>query len=166
MSHLDTVRAAIVARLQSVANIGAVHDYQRYAADLARMKALYVSEIGGKSQVRGWYVSRVSRVETAPFIGRRAVTCGWVIRGYMALADADESEITFDNLVESICDTFRADETLGGTVATTSFAGRDNDGPEQVGPQAPEIGPVMFAGVLCHAARLELITRWFLQDAP
>lgn len=163
-AHVETVRAAIVACLQSVPNVGRVHAYQRYAARMPDLAAQYVGSVDGREQLRGWYVSRVSRLETAPVPGRRSVTCEWDIRGYMALADADESERVFDNLVEAICEAFRADETLGGTVAATVFAGEGNGGPEAAGPQAVEIQPVMFAGVLCHGARLKLTTRWYLME--
>lgn len=152
---MSAVRAAIVATLQGVPAIGRVNEYERYAADMAALEALYVTEIDGAQQLRGWYVSRTSRRENSPALGRYVITEGWRIRGFMALADDAESELVFDALCEAVIAAFRSDETLAGAVASTV---RD-DGTS--GPQM-EAGPVMFAGVLCHSATLTLTTRRYL----
>lgn len=55
------IRTAIVARLASVADIGVVHDRERYAADHAGLKALYWSPTLG--QLRGWHVRRQQTTE-------------------------------------------------------------------------------------------------------
>ena len=56
-----------------------------------------------------------------------------------------------DRLIEAVRVAFRHDETLGGVVETTMSDGR-------AGPQLDDSGPAMFAGVLCHHARLTLST--------
>jgi hypothetical protein len=81
----------------------------------------------------------------------------WRISGFLSLDDANQSEIVFDNLVEAVCDAFRADETLGGLIAGTVM-----DNPNVAGIQVEDSGPVMFAGVLCHSARLVLYT-WHIR---
>lgn len=159
--HLDAVRGALVGRLRTVPDVGVVHSYQRYAADLRSLAALYVSETAGGLQLRGWYVSRVGTAETSAVPGAYAVTHDWVIRGYMALDDAGQSEIEFDRLVERIRDAFRGDDALGGLVGSVVFGGQNED--EQAGVQA-QLEPVMFAGVLCHAAHLTLRTRTYFRS--
>lgn len=158
---LEAIRAAIVARLQGVPDVGVVHGYQRYANNLRDLAALYVTTIAGAQQLRGWYVSRVATSEASAVAGAYSVTHDWVIRGYMALDDAGQSEIVFDDLVERIREVFRGDDALGGIVATIVFGG-DGDA-EQAGAQAT-LEPVMFAGVLCHAARLNLRTRSYFRS--
>lgn len=160
--HLEAVRAAIVARLNTVPDVGVVHDYQRYAGDLRKLAALYVTEVGGRPQLRGWYVSRVATVETSAVSGSYAATHEWVLRGYMALDDAAESEIVFDRLVEQIREAFRGDDGLGGLVGSIVFDGSEGS---TAGVQA-QLEPVMFAGVLCHAARLTLRTRTYFRSVP
>lgn len=153
MAALADVRAAIKTTLESVADIGQVHDYERYASRQGDFVALYYS--AGHAQIRGWNFRRVAREERSSAIGRHAVTARWALRGYMALDDSAASEQTFDLLVEALIAAFRADDSLGGVVDTCIIA-------DVAGLQLDEAGPVMLAGVLCHGARLTLRTRWYL----
>ena len=53
-------RAAIVALLASVPDIGIVHDRERYAANEAAFRDLYLYRSGTpEAQLRGWWVRRV-----------------------------------------------------------------------------------------------------------
>ncbi len=149
---LEAIRAAIVAVLQRVPDIGRVHDFERYAANLNDLKAIYVATIDGQEQLRGWFVRRLTTTEITPALGIYDDTHAWEIRGYMALADGAQSEKIFDGLIEAIRAAFRQDENLGGVVDTTIT-------PQGEGLALVESGPVLFAGVLCHAARLRLMTK-------
>ena len=139
------IRAAIVARLQSVPGIGRVHAYEPYAASDAPFRELYA--IGGK--ILGWHLRRVGRREVND---ENEVHTDWEIRGFMALADGGASELAFDALLEAIFDAWRADPTLGGLAMWPKDEG-------SFVPDLADSGPAMFAGVLCHAARLRLLTR-------
>jgi hypothetical protein len=79
----------------------------------------------------------------------------WHLRGYMAFADAEASELLLDELVEQFRTVVRADLTLGGVC---------DAGPldEDDGVQVLSAGPVTFAGVLCHSVTLELKTWSYL----
>lgn len=155
MTPLQDLRAAIVAKLTGIAGIGVVHDRERYAVGMDQLKAMYVPV--GEQQLRGWFVRRLGIHEVAAGPRQRVQTITWRIQGVMALDDAASSEIAFDNLIETIGDTFRADPTLGGLVLTPKP--EDDD----AGVQVVDSGPVMFAGVLCHAARLAITTRQLIQ---
>lgn len=150
-------RAAIVACLNGVTDIGIVHAYERYANDLARLKALYYSP--SHSAVRGWYVRRVTTVEDGNNQGRTVERVQWRIVGVMSLDDAAASELAFDALIEGVRNAFASDETLGGTVdqCTTPDENRESC------IQLDDCGPVMFGGVLCHACRLRLTTVRYLE---
>lgn len=150
MTTLAQIRGGIAAKLGTVAGIGVVHDYERFAKRDAEFQALF--KTGGT--IKGWIVRRVSTREMRPAIGRHVVWNRWRIRGYMSLDDSAATEKSFDDLVEAIRDAFRADETLGGLVADLT----EN---EQFGIQVEDSGPVLFAGVLCHGARLGLTTMHF-----
>lgn len=151
-----TIRAAILAKLGGVADIGVVNDYERYSKDQSALQAQYVATIAGAKQLRGWNIRRTKTAENfSVFCGPQPVTHTWDLRGYMALDDSAATEKTFDNLIEAIRDAFRADETLGGAVYSTTLL----DG--VTGVQVIESVPVLFAGVLSHSARLRLFTRHF-----
>lgn len=144
-------RAAIVAALQAVPGIGAVHPFERYAATQSTLRNHYVVQTDAGEQLRGWYVRRLGfRVERNGAARPRVFTT-WQMRGFMALADEAESELSFDALIDAVRAAFESDPTLGGAVQSTLFEGA-------MGAQLAASGPVMFAGVLCHAADLSLTT--------
>lgn len=147
-----SARAAVVARLQAVPEIGVVHGYERYAAALDALRALYYSP--AHAQIRGWFVRRVQIRDTAITKPRRTVLEKFQVRGFMSLDDAAGSELVMQALVDSIRDAFRADPTLGGAITKQ---GPLSPGAEQ-GVSLDDFGPVMFGGVLCHGARMSLTT--------
>lgn len=155
MNRVETIRAAIVAKLAAVPNVGMTHDHEPYAKDLRALQALYAYPIDGGQQLRGWFVQRVATPEMSLAIGRNWRDVKWRIRGYMALAEEAGTELAFDALIEALCDAVRGDETLGGVCASTVTD-------QAAGLQLVNAGPVMFAGVLCHAAELSLTTRYYL----
>lgn len=151
---LATHRTALVALLNGVANIGRVHAYQRYARAEADFAALYLHTLpDGAKQLRGWQVSNVEIEEKTLGVGRVVVRYGWRMRGYMALADAQATELAFDSLVEDVRAAYRADPTLGGAAEVDD---------ELDGIQKLDAGPVLFCGVLCHSALLGVKTKEYL----
>lgn len=158
-TRVTTIRGAIVTRMQSVANIGVVNDYERYTQAMSELKTLYAATISGSPQLRGWHVRRVSAREVFVDSGRYSVHTRWALRGFMAIADANATEKTFDDLIEAACDAFRADDTLGGAVLSCI----DPESGE-CGLQLAEHRPVLFAGVLCHNAILNLHTQHLLTE--
>lgn len=111
---LATIRAVILTTLQAIPNIGQVHNYERFAKGEKDFRALYQSVPDGP--ILGWHVRRVSTEQTALDVDdpdQRQDRHTWEIRGFMALSDADASELTFDALIEAIREAFRLDDTLG-----------------------------------------------------
>jgi hypothetical protein len=157
---LAPVRAAIKAKIAGVASMGQVHDYERYAKDQSALKNLYKSAAQTGERIYGWFVSRRATREWFVDTGRWVADVDWKMHGLMSLDDADASEKKLDVQVELIRDAFRHDDTLGGAVATLCVA--NGNEPGLSGVQVDEIGPVLFAGVLCHRARLALTTRIYL----
>lgn len=152
MSDLSALRTALVARLASVPDIGLVHDRERFAANEAAFRALYLfTPAGGTPGVRGWWVRRVATATTSISSARTLDVHSWELRGFMAFDDAAASELAFDALIEALRAAVAADPTLGGVADPGPL-----DEPE--GLQLVEAGPVRFAGVLCHSAVLTLKT--------
>jgi hypothetical protein len=150
---VDTIRAALVAMIERVPLIGQVHDYQRYAREEADFRRLYEWQMpSGDLHLRGWQISHVACTERTLGIGRVLKKHTWRIRGYLGLNDGYASEKVFDGLCEAIAGEYRLDETLGGT-CTAEAVGEDDDGVQKL-----DAAPVLFCGVLCHSATLELRT--------
>ncbi|MBF0416991.1 MAG: hypothetical protein HQL86_01925 [Magnetococcales bacterium] len=147
MNQLETIRQAIIARLEEIPEIGIVHDHQPYIKSEQELRALYVDD----GLLLGWYVRRIATKEQAGAIGQWIETHTWMIWGVMALGDQGGSEIEFDGLIEQIRDAFREDQDLGGVVALTATH-------EVAGIQVEKSEPVLFCGVLCHSVQLVLNT--------
>lgn len=150
-----SVRTAIKNKVAAVSNIGTVNDYERYSKNASELIAQYTATISGSRQLRGWNIRLTKTKKAAPAsAGPVVVTHTWGIRGYMALDDSAASEKTFDNLVEAVSDAFDEDETIGGAVDSVVVD-------DIAGIQVDENIPVLFAGVLCHSAKLRLVTRHY-----
>lgn len=153
MPTQQQIRDAIKTKMLTVANVGLVHTFERYAAGQAQLQALYVSN----GRLLGWSIRLPRSQRQSDAMGRLEITHTWQITGYMALDDGATSELTFDALVEALQDAFAADETLGGLVGGTVL---EED--SIAGLQRDDSGPVMFCGVLCHSAKLRLLTRHYV----
>ncbi len=146
---LHPIKQAIVNVLNSVPEIGKVQPYQRYASRNNKLDDFYKDE--PKGQIRGWFVRQGSWRQSLQVASCSERTRIWRIQGFMSLNDDQQSEVVFDDLLERINAAFMADRTLGGTVKRIG----DNN---EYGIQLDDVGPVMFAGVLCHGAKLRLTT--------
>lgn len=145
---LATHRAAIAAALNTVPDIGQVHDHEPYGRTEVDFRSLYGwTDASGQTQVRGWFLQRTRTAEGTPNSGRTINTHTWRLRAFMSLDEAGATELTFDALVEAARKVFRDDPTLGGAV---------DPGPlnQATGLQVTDSGPAYLAGVLCHVATL------------
>lgn len=152
---IGTIRAAIAARISAVPDVGNVQAFERYTAKLDQLRAFYAAGAG----IRGWLITRVSTRERPDTSNTRRAIHRWSIRGYCSLVDGEASELEFSNLVEAVRAAFRWDDTLGDVCETTIVDDR-------AGLQLDDFGPVMFAGVLCHGARLSLDTQEIVEADP
>lgn len=139
-----TIREQIYTILSGLTDIGKVYDYERWAVDWATFINLFKTRVGTTDQIRGWEINRKAvKGKTSAFETEES-THSYVIRGYLGLNDANETEKTFNGLVEAVRDAFRDHPTLN---AAAEYHG---------GIQAEVIEPRMFGGVLCHYAELVL----------
>lgn len=134
-----TLRASIKNILTSVPGAGQVHDYERWAADMAQFIAFFRDPVSKK--VFGWEITRaaVPRIER---IGNRfKVTHSYLVKGYYGLKDAEATEKIFNTVVDAMLL-----QLLGGIPGTEGTPL----------PRVDLIQPRMFGGVLCHYAEIRL----------
>jgi hypothetical protein len=148
------IRAAIKAVIAAADTTAVVHDFERYASNLGDLKKLFVSD----DRLMGCHIRLISTKRTAPGVGRWMIRHRWQIRFYMALDDANTSELSFDDWLEAVAEAFRANQTLGQLVGETA----PNDSENTDGLQLDDSGPVMFCNVLCHSAKTTLYTRHYI----
>lgn len=152
MATVAQIREAIRVKLAGVAGIGKVHDYERFAAREADFQALYKDT---DNRIRGWNFYREATREQDLNYSQVRRLHSWRLAGFLSFEDADATGKSFDTLIEAIATAFRTDRTLGGLV--DDIKDMDQESGES-GIQVESIEPVMFAGVLCHRAKLKLIT--------
>ena len=153
MPTLAQIRAAIKTKLEAVADVGKVHDFQRYAKEQSKLAELYVSG----DRLKGGFIAWRGQSTVSPGLGRKVVTHRWELTFYRSIDDADATELAFDTMLEAVRAAFQDDENLGGVVSSTVIENDDSGGP--AGVQVEEKNAVLFCGVLCHAARGRLLTR-------
>lgn len=143
----EGMRDAIVARLNTVANIGVVQSRERWSDDWQDFLNLFKDT--PSSSIRGWTVTWDGNKDVeseAAALGQRAYAYTFVIRGYLAFSDANNSEDTFGVLIEGVRDSLNNQRTFGVS-GILPFSGV-----VEVAHHEKRI----FGSVLCHYAEVML----------
>ena len=142
---LALIRTEYKTILEGIANIGKVHDYERWSVEWKKFLDQFKS---ADNKIKGWTITRESSPEEfkpGPGYDR---SYNMVIRGYMGLDDTNASEKTFQDLIETVCNTLRPKTTLNGKILQV-------EKPLQV--TTVEIRE--FGGVLCHYCELRQLAQ-------
>jgi len=140
------IRAQIKSILSGVTGVSNVHDYQRWAD---RWDAFLSYFKDSNDTINGWTITREKTPALCASVTHDERRHAFRIRGYYGLRDADETEITFQALIEAVCAAFRAKRTLNSTAEDTD--------PVQV--EIVELR--VFGTVLCHYCELLLVAEEF-----
>ena len=143
-----TFRDEVKTTLEAVTGIGRVYDFIRLINHWEEFKQDAVAD----GRINVWEITRLTLEEEleAPQ-GQVGVEACFrdahliAIIGHFSVKDEDESEKTFQDLIDAIVVAFRQNNTLGQTTLI----------PQQ--PQVPSIGHEMFASVLCHAVQINFL---------
>jgi hypothetical protein len=146
MSSYTALRDALETRLDTVANVGQTHNRERYTSNWSDFLAMMTATIGGQKQVRGWWVSRDGFTDEPSDFGNINRVHQFVVRGVQSLNDGDNTETTFQNLVEEVAAAVANDDALA--VAAV--------GEWDVGPARVTMDTRMFGSVLCHYAEIQV----------
>lgn len=105
-------------------------------------------------KIHGWMITRVSTGQSCMSQGSQLTKTHHIkIIGIYGLKDADDSETTFQTIVENVVTAFNSDDTLSG--ACFSCTPTDN-APNVAGIQVDIFEPRLFGDVLCHYCELSL----------
>ncbi len=149
-SNYTNILAAIKTELESVSNIGKVYDYERWAVNVEDIRTMFKDSTSGA--LKAWTITRTATPENEVSSGGHERIYTFTIRGYMALDDSAATEKTFQGLVESICNSFRLERTLGNVCLFNK--------PVQV----QRVEGVIFCGALCHHAELTINVHEILEN--
>ena len=100
MSYL-TILSRVKTILESVSNIGIVHDFPRFTADLSVQHERFVSN----GILHTWMIERKSFEPTTKGVMSQVFRKHvFEIVGFYEVNDANVTEKTFQNLIDDICD--------------------------------------------------------------
>jgi len=150
---LDLIRAAIKTIMEDVSGIGKVHDYQRLTHEWKQYQKLFTKDdIVNMWEIERAEVRRWVEATQGPAGGVERVIHTFILRGFYRVNDTQESDKTFQNLVEGVCQAFRTKPTL--KVSGTSYAEVVHESEER-----PIVGIIykdFLGAVLCHVADISV----------
>jgi len=142
-----TILAEIKTLLETVTDIGNVHDYIRSTYFWNQ----FFAEHQDGTKILSWEISRVGTAQALATVGAVEdlyhLTHSFVIVGHMSLSDELETEKTFQSLCDTIQDSFREDDNLNGTILPIQP-------PNKL--QIKSVGHANYAGILVHHAVLTI----------
>lgn len=150
MATNQDIIAAVKARLDTVANIGTTHAYERWQNNWSDYLNQFKTTIGGVVQIRGWVVTldAAQPISGEPYsMGNTRRTYRVHIFGVLGLDDSANTEQTFLNLVETVMNDLDGRKNLGVSGAIDY----------SVGPSSMTRYEIRsFGNVLCHYGEIVL----------
>lgn len=136
---LATIKTEIASIVSAVSGVSNVYKRDRWTVNTEQFNAAFKTASG---KLMGWMITRMKTEEIDDTsTGNQAKH--WIrIRGVYAISDADDSETTFEALVEAVRDALRAKFGLNGKATHTSP------------PSAAVVDARKFGGVTCHHAEI------------
>ena len=149
MSSYSDIRDAIVTRIQTVANVGTVHNRLRWSSNVSDYLDTFTSSIGGQVQTRAWMVTWEGIPEAwadPSAFGRIGERYVFTVMGIESFKDSAATEGTLYDLVELVKEALRNRKDFGlANVVDYS-----------VRVTVPTLEVRQFGSVLCHVAELKV----------
>lgn len=149
---LDSLRLNIKTILEGTAGIGRVHDYMRFTKRWSEMISEFKATDGKINSVQFARSTKVKRQRT---IGEIEIAQIFNVNFIYGLNDADESEKTFQEIIDGADQAIEAYET---TWIEDGITCHPDWGPMNgaIGLQVDSIDHRLFGDVLCHFAACRL----------
>lgn len=148
MTDFDDIATALETALDTVANIGTTHAFQRWSNNWSDFLDRAEATVSSVDQIRFWMIAR-ERVDAEPgeAFGQVRRTHRMVIIGALGVKDSSNTYTTFQQLVDTILNTLDAKKDLG--LAQVIDYG--------VGPcSVRTLSEEPVGGVLCHVCEIEV----------
>jgi len=154
-------RATISARIKvnlGTAGCSNIYERKRWTNNEDKFRSIFKKTVNGVTHIEGWFIQRVNTQEQFLTNRENLFVHTWHIQGIYGIDDDADSETTFQDLIETICTTFRGDWHLNSTCENIN----PNWGPGsgRGGIQVDLVDERMFCRkILCHHCDLSLYTQ-------
>jgi hypothetical protein len=128
--------------------MGMVHLYERWAADWNVFLGYFRDPETGR--IFGSEIRRAARRGQKLSAMEEQITHTFIIKSYLAVQDADQTELLFNQKLEELAARFRHNQTLNGSCDDASALSVET------------IDERMFGGVLCHYAESSISATEYL----
>lgn len=143
-----TVRASLKTILESISDMGTVHDYQRWSSTFDAFLSHFKATIGGVEVIRGWVITATA-IPQEGFVttGNRHTsnrrTYIYQIRGYWGLDDSEATEKSALAKTIEVMDALDSGSIFTGNVISAGLS------------QLNTFEPRVFGSSLCHYSEIE-----------
>jgi hypothetical protein len=145
---LAKIVTAVATRLEAVASVRNVYDYLREAKDGKKFIDLFQDKEGLKN-LHTWMITRERTDKKDEGISLTRHTHHIVMMGYFAVNDLQQSETTFQGIIEDACQAF---DPLPLRQYTGTVAAGMVDWSQPVQVEGPTV--LMYGNYLVHAVKL------------
>lgn len=149
MAYSD-ILARLKTDIEAVTGIGNVYDYKRLSKRDQKRKELFLKN----GILHWWEISRENGSDTTDYLTMVVNKDSWYVQSWYAVDDSEESEKTFQALVDSVVLAFSQDRLLGGNGYIVEPVTK------------PEISEEMKVDVLCHTAKIDLKILTTIDTSP
>ena len=153
---LSAVLSQIKTMLEAISGIGKVYKYERDARSRSKFIELFKTSDG---LINAWMLSRKRTPQKVYAQGGSTTRTHLIkITGIYGLDDVEETELTFQYLIEDIVDAFDPSDSDDRNLSDNCFsiAPVENAPEGQGGIQVDTVGLLNVGGLLCHFCELSL----------
>jgi hypothetical protein len=143
----NQIVTTIATKLSEVDGVGKVHTYERYVKTKEEFELWFMDHSQGR--ICGWTITRGSFTDEQNTNISNTRRSKFILRGYMAVKDADKTELIFQNLIDLVCTKFRPQELLEDVLEINEPL------------QGDVIGYGEYCGTFCHICELSMVTQEF-----
>jgi hypothetical protein len=142
------ITAALKTLLEAISGVGTVLDYAPAVKTLSELRTFFPLDENDK--LNAWIIERTSvAIGRKTSLSSQEWTHNFVIQGWITTSGKNASYIDFQNLVESIMNSFSENITLG--LANSSVI--------PLGPTADPINSEFLGDFLCHHVKITVVVR-------
>ena len=147
MSNYTDMAQAIKDVLSTIEGIGVIHIKYPDINNLSDLKELTVTNVDGGDTINAWFIQRsaISQDRSTAALTQAYRTHTFEIRGFYRFSDERDSEVTWQDLLDTIVDGLITQMTYSSVAEYSEMA------------QVTDIGYAELGPVLCHTGTIRIV---------